>query len=268
MTINSYLTSLATEAVIRDRERESIQRSIATLQTRLTQHFGNDIQQQFIFGSYSRGTILPRSMDINSDVDYMVVFADNSYRPQTYLNHLRGFVEAYYGRSEIAQSNPTIILSLNHICFELVPAVNNWFSGLQIPAKAGDYQDWIATDPTGFNQELVDANRNHGSQIKPLVRLIKYWNAQNRYPFESYALEQNVVHRGYGFISLFGGNQLKDYFFSFIDGMDAGYFAPQWKQDKVSRAKDLVALARNQDREGSIFSAEETIQRLLPPVRV
>lgn len=263
MTVNSYLSNLFNTAIIRDQEQESIRRSIATLQSRLNRYFGADITQQVVFGSYSRGTILPRSMDENSDVDYMIVFADDSSRPQTYLNRLRRFVDKYYTRSEISQSNPTIVLSLSHIRFELVPAINSCFSGLQIPTKASDYGDWINTDPTYFNQKLINANQLHGNLIKPLVRVVKYWNAKNRYPFESYSLEQGIVQHGFGFI---GGYQMKDYFYEYIEEMEAGFFAPKWKQEAVSRAQQLAAEAKSQERRGYSVSAEAAIKRLLPPL--
>lgn len=267
MTVNSYLTNLANAAIIRDQEKEGIQRSIATLQSRLNQHFGNTISRQFIFGSYSRGTILPRSMDTRSNIDYMVVFSDTSSRPQTYLDRLRRFVELYYARSEISQSNPTIVLSLSHIHFELTPAINDWWNSLQIPAKSSDFLDWTTTDPTDFNKKLIDSNQQHNNQIKRLIRLVKYWNATNRYPFESYALEQKIV--GHGFWSLvlsglFGTPQLKDYFFDFIKTMDAGWLAPKWKQEAVARARHLAEEAESQENEGYTASAETTIKRLLP----
>ena len=266
MTVNSYLTNLANTAIIRDQEQKSILRSIAILQIRLKRHFGTDITQQVIFGSYSRGTILPRSMDDNSDIDYMVVFADSSSRPQTYLNRLRRFVQRYYSRSEISQSNPTIVLSLNHIRFELVPAINGWWSGLQIPAKASDYEDWISTNPRVFNQELVNTNQSYGNLIKPLVRVVKYWNAKNGYPFESYSLEQNIVQHGFGFLGLLGGNQLKDYFYDYIEEMNAGLCAPKWKQEAVFRAHQLAEEAKLRERQGYAASAEAIIKRLLPPL--
>lgn len=268
MSVNSYLTNLANAAIIRDQEKESIRRSISTLQSRLTQHFGTSISRQFIFGSYSRGTILPRSMDEQSDIDYMVVFSDSSSRPQTYLDRLRRFVEMYYSRSEISQSNPTIVLSLNHIRFELVPAIDDWWSGLKIPAKASEFQEWIDTDPTGFNQDLINANRNNDNQIKRVIRLVKYWNAKNRYPFESYSLEQDIVQHGFwglGFYGLFANPQLKDYFYDFVKGMEAGWLAPKWKQEAVSRAKQFVQEAEAQESQGYIATAETTIKRLLPP---
>lgn len=266
MSINSYLTRLSNYAIVRDQERLSIQRSIATLETRLTAYFGAQRKNSFVFGSYSRGTILPRIMDGQSDVDYMVVFSDGSFQPQTYLDRLRRFAERYYGRSEIAQSHPTAALELNHIRFELVPAIQDWWSGIQIPAKSSGYQSWQDTDPKGFNDQLTNANQANGNLIKPLCRLVKYWNASARYPFESYGLEQHVAGQGYGFLGLLSSRNLGEYFVEAVESLDAGWFAPQWKLEAVNRLKQLTALARAQESAGNLGQAETTIKRLLPPV--
>lgn len=266
MSINSYLTNLANQAILRDDEKAGVQRSITTLQTRLVQHFGAQISQHFVFGSYSRGTILPRSMDSQSDVDYMVVFSDGGLQPQSYLDRLRRFAEVKYARSEVAQSHPTVALELNHIRFELVPALQSWLSGLQIPAKGSDYQSWQETDPKGFNDKLTSANQANGNLIKPLVRVMKYWNAKAGYPFESYALEQQVAGYGYGFFGLLVSRQIGDYFFQIVDALDAGLFAPQWKRDAVARLKQLAGQARMLERAGQTAQAEAFIAKLLPPV--
>lgn len=266
MSINSYLANLANRAILRDEEKAGVQRSIATLESRLKTHFGSGLKSSFVFGSYSRGTILPRSMDSRSDIDYMVIFPDNNFQPQTYLDRLRRFAERYYGRSEIAQSHPTVALELNHIRFELVPAIQHWWNGLQIPAKASSYASWQDTDPKGFNERLTSANQANKNLIKPLVRLVKYWNATARYPFESYALEQHIAGQGYGFFGLLPPGQLGDYFFQAVQSLDAFWFAPQRKQESVSRLTRLASLAQTQERLGNLGQAEELIKRLLPPV--
>lgn len=270
MTVNSYLTNLAGQAIIRDNEKQSIQRSINTITTRLNQYFGTQLENHFTFGSYTRNTILPRSMDSNSDIDYMVVFRDANYRPQTYLDNLRRFVNYYYQRSEINQSHPTIVLNLNHIKFELVPAKSSWFSGLQIPDKASSYNDWLDTDPSGFNSELTDKNRNHQNLIKPLCRLVKYWNASNGYPFESYDLENRIVAHSFwmmgGLLSGLQANQLKDYFFSFMEGLECPWSDSQAKKNKLASAKSQIAAIRHSLATGNEYQAEIQIKRLLPPI--
>lgn len=266
MTINSYLTGIATGAILRDEEKEGIQRSLANLQSRLNAHFGAQVSKHLVFGSYSRGTILPRSMDAHSDVDYMVIFSDSGLQPQSYLDRLRRFAEVKYPRSEVAQSHPTVALELNHIRFELVPALPGWWSVLQIPARGSGYQTWQDTDPNGFNDKLSGANQTYGNQIKPLVRVMKYWNAVAGYPFESYALEQQVVGYGYGFFGLMTSRQLGDYFYQIVDALDVGLFSPQWKRDAIARLKQLVSQARGLEQAGQIAQAEATMAKLLPPV--
>lgn len=267
MTVASYLSSVAAAAYVRDSEKESIRNSIATLEYRLKHHFGQDVSEQLIFGSYSRETILPRSMDANSDVDYMVVFKDGNFRPQTYLDRLRRFVEASYIRSEIEQSNPTIRLSLNHIRFELVPAVRTMFYGLHIPGKPSSYQDWISTNPTGFNGELTEKNKSHGNFIKPLVRIVKYWNACNGYPFESYELEQQVVAFNYSGVGFFSAPELRKYFYEFMGDLSVSWLAPDWKKQKIERARTLIKNIRGYEAINRQDQAENELKKLLPDLK-
>lgn len=87
MSVDGYLANLASEMVIREEKKNSISRSISTLYSRLKDYFGGDIIDVIKFGSYTRGTILPRSYDEKSDVDVMIVFKnDHDYNPQTFLN--------------------------------------------------------------------------------------------------------------------------------------------------------------------------------------
>lgn len=190
MSVNSYLSSCASNLVLSSTEKDNISTSINTLETRLTSYFGYNIKEKFKFGSYTRGTILPRKVDDNSDVDYMVVF-DNSenYKPQTFLNRLKKFAETKYSTSEIYQSSPTIVLELNHIKFELVPAYKSWGTYYIPDGKGG----WMATYPNDFNNTLVEANNNNSYKIKPLVRLIKHWNVNvNYHDLTSYEIEKII----------------------------------------------------------------------------
>ena len=89
MSVLSFLTGTASSAVLSGTEQSSIATSISTLQNRFGLHFASGaIKQHFRFGSSTRGTILPRSMDEYSDIDYMIVFSENNATPQTYLNRL------------------------------------------------------------------------------------------------------------------------------------------------------------------------------------
>lgn len=259
MSVNSYLTSRASAAVLSGDELGSIRTSISTLQTRLNDWFGKDVSKHFQFGSSTRGTILPRSMDKNSDIDYMVVFSQGGNKPQTYIDRLKRFAENKYSTSEVAQSNPTVILNLNHIRFELVPALALYGDSYQIPAPASSYIEWMTTTPGEIDAALTRLNNANSSLIKPMIRLLKYWNAQNDYVFDSFGLEKWVVGQSY-----FGCTTLRDYLFTTIERLNVDGNAAQWRKDKMARAKQIVANVKNYERNYQTVQAESEVKKLIP----
>lgn len=256
MSVLSFLMTTASSAVLSSSEQSSIATSITTLQSRMASHFDSGvIKQHFRFGSSTRGTILPRSMDEHSDIDYMVVFSDSEYTPQTYLNRLKAFVEMRYGSSEIYQSSPTIVLELNHIKFDLVPATTTWLGGeLQIANGSGG---WMTTNPNDFNATLEAKNKEHKSLIKPTIRLFKYWNATSGFPFESFMMEKWVCGLSFWFLT----NQ-KDYFFAVIDNLSTSSSYSQRVNDEITRAKNIVDNVRQYEKDEMPLTAEIEIKKL------
>ncbi len=259
MTVNSYLTQLASSSVLRDVEKYSIQLSLNTISARISQSFAGYLKNHYPFGSYTRGTILPRSMDENSDVDYIIIFADSQYRPQTYLNYLDTFARDRYRSSEIKQSHPTIVLNLNHIKFELVPAICDSWGQIKIPSKK-TFDQWVITNPNEFNNILSSANSRHNSLIKPLIRIMKSWNAKKGYIFESYLLEQSIVNTG--FYGLPYNAQLKDYVFSFIQSINVDYSLPEYKRAAINNLKAKASEVQQNESWGYTVQAENLIRSL------
>jgi hypothetical protein len=235
MTVLSYLTRRAASAILSDTEQNSIRVSIATLGSRLISMYGVKISEHFRFGSSTRSTILPRALDEHSDIDYMVVFSDGGLTPQSYLDRLRRFADAYYQSSSIKQSSPTIVLELNHIKFDLAPALKHWWDGYSIPDGAGG---WLTTNPNDFNETLSRRNNECGSLIKPTIRLVKMWNAANGYVFESYGLEKWIVGQSYWMCT-----NLRDYVLQVIDMLSPNT-GTQWRDERIRRAKQIVMQTR------------------------
>ncbi len=256
MSVLSYFQALASSAVLSADETSSIAKSIAALSSRLDSHFGASIKRHVRFGSSVRGTILPRSMDEHSDIDYMIVFASNDATPQTYLNRLKAFADKYYSTSEFKQSSPTIILELNHIKFDLVPATETIWSTLQIPNGSGG---WRETDPTGFSAKLEDANKRHNSLLKPSIRLMKYWNARRGYVFDSYSLEKWMADHSY-----WGCSSIRDYLFHAFDQLTSGSSNTQGGKDSIDRAKSIISAVKDYERRQLATDAEREARKLLP----
>jgi hypothetical protein len=258
MTVLNLLTDKSNSLILTNAEKISINSSISTLQSRLNFYFGDKISKQLIFGSYARETILPRSIDTQSDVDYMVLFPHNSIvKPSSSIERLIQFSNKKYSTSEIVRSHPTSVLKLNHIMFELVPAYQNIFGAYFIPAPKSNWEDWMPTDPIGFNQDINNKNKENKYLIKPLVRLIKYWNVKNGYIYESFLLEKQVVSGWY-----FGCNNLKDYFFKAIENLNINGLSIANTQ-KVNRAKSSVTKIKQYYSSGSEYSAVLELQKLL-----
>lgn len=256
MSVLSHLQSRASSGVLSGPEKTSIDTSIATLNSRIGSYFGSNLVSQFRFGSSTRGTILPRSMDVQSDIDYMIVLKEDGSVPQTYLDRIKRFAEKYYSRSEIKQSSPSIVLELNHIKFDLVPATEAWWSGYKIPNGVGSWQD---TNPNDFNKVLEEKNKDNANLIKPTIRLAKYWNAKNGYVFDSFSFEKWIIDQSFWLSS-----NLKDYLFDVFDKLPVSYDMVQWRRDKVNRAKQVANNVRDYEKNGYPATAEEEVKKLIP----
>ena len=237
-TLNTHLVAVARSLILSDVEESRIATSISTLQTRLNSWFDNEVTKHFRFGSSVRETILPRKVDEGSDIDYMVVFNNQyQFKPATLLDKLRNFVNHYYSRSEIHQDHPTMVLELNHIKFELVPAYQtySWSDYYNIPAPSTNYADWLLTNPSEIKRKVNDANNRYNYQIKRLIRLLKYWNVRNYMVYSSFDLEDHIAGRVFYLCT-----SLEDYFFDAISGLPT-YTLPQYKKDKVIKLQDKVS---------------------------
>lgn len=256
MSVLSYLNDLSSRLVIPSQEKASIKTSISALENhlRVWEHSA-DIIEKFAFGSFDRDTILPRWADSDSDVDYMIVFRNlNNYQPQTLLNWLRGFAQNKYPRSYNQQSFPTVVLNLTNIRFELVPAVKPW--GYMIPTKESFYGSWQNTDPLTLKRKITSANVVNG-YIRPLIRLMKYWNARNGKVYPSFELETYVASR------MFWQNMnLEGCFYSLVENLPVNYVYPQYKKNIINNLKYKVRLIQEYQRNGRYQMAEDTVRTI------
>ena len=261
MSVSSYLRGVSNSLYIsRDsNEYESIDTSIGTIERRLNLYFDEEMERGVQFGSSTRETMLPRSADPNSDVDYMVIFTnEEDYKPQTFMDRLRSFANKYYSRSEIRQSHPTVVLELNHIMFDLVPAHKDFWSGLKIPAPNSDYKEWTSTDPKRFKKELTRLNKESGHILKRAIRLVKYWNARKDRVYTSFDLEKSTARNTY----LFADNIWK-YFKKAMEALDK-FGLPSYKKRKVRVAQDRIDDAKSALRNGNTAKAERKIRKVVP----
>lgn len=132
-----------------------------------------------------------------------------------------------------------------------MPAYKSWGT-IYIPSPSSDYLEWISTDPNGFNTELNDKNRDNAYKIKPMIRLLK-----NNYVYDSYLLEKHLVAQYYYCSSL------KEYFYAAVNSLST-WSLPQYKIDKVDRAKKVVSDTKQYEADDMPYTAESEIKKLIP----
>ena len=260
VTVNYILQKLASELFIRydSSERKYIEDKLKNFKSTLKDYFGKEVIEVLLFGSFKRDTILPRKFDENSDIDILVIFdqSKTEFTPETYRNQLRRFAGLKYFNSRVVKDHPSIVLEMQNIKFDLVPCrkYTGYFSkSLQIPDKSGS---WMDTNPIEFNDQLTKANNKYNSIVKPIIRLLKCWNAYEDYPYLPFELEQVITNMS------FSGDNYQTGFIYAVNNLPSTYLA-DYQIRKVNSLRNNIAwveeyLARaNQDK------AREVIHRIL-----
>ena len=270
ISINTLLRKFSDQLFIsyNSDERKKIDNSINFLTEKLKNYFSNKINDVLIFGSYSRGTILPREFDDHSDIDLLVIFNSEEYnvQPVTYRNNLKKFADIYYPSSTSAKRAPSVVLELNHIMFDLNPCIikESWVSSESIYQIPNSNTDWMKTEPAAFNEKLTKKNQEFNNNVKPVVRLLKYWNASHQYPFESYNLEQLIVENYY--ISKFFQDQedtIETGFFNSINKLTENYSFDTLDK-RLESLKNNAEKIKNYLNNDDMENAKKWLKHIIP----
>lgn len=262
ISVSTYLRNLSSELFISHNspERNRIKASVSTIETRLHTFFGDKIESIEIFGSFTRDTILPRKYDDKSDVDILIIFDTENYpelEPSTYRNNLRAFANHWYSTSISKKNFPSIVIELQRLMFDLVPAIEKsgfWHGDrLLIPDRN---RKWMVTEPFSFSQELTEANTNYGSVVKPIIRLLKFWNGKAAgYPFPSFELEQLIAEMD------FSNDDIQSGFFYAIEELP---IPDNYKYAKVQSLKINATKVEEYLEDENEVRAMKWLKRILP----
>lgn len=263
ISINSYLKDLSYKYYLKNDSDEvkAINASLEALLKNLDTELWILIKRKFVFGSFDRDTILPRSIDSNSDIDLMVVFKTTDYEltPETYRTWLKNFADKYYKDrygSEVIKSFPTVTIKLGKIHYDLVPAKENGLlPTLYIPDKGGT---WRSTNPNDVKTKLTEANTKYNSIVRPIIRLLKWWNAFNGYPFESYELELWVTSQN------FYWDDIQKWFFYAVGQLLYNSYDSQNKKDKINSLKFNIGKVKESLENNDEDKAKQWLHRVLP----
>ena len=156
-----------------------------------------------------------------------------------------------------------MVLELNHIKFELVPAKQDYFGNLSIPSKSNLLTEWMSTDPTGFNKKLTDANTRNSSKLKPVIRLVKYWNrGKLRGHYSSYALEEWIVDR----YTYFPQNSVRGYVYDIIESLSYNWDDSETFKSNLNSSKEIIKKCKECESNDMPYTALSEIKKLFPEI--
>jgi len=264
VSIENYLKKLANEYYISkdSTEKNKIEKSLKNIKSKLSQEFGDDIIAIVEFGSYVRKTNLPRDFDEKSDIDLMIVFNHNrlKWNPSTYRKHLLEFTGIHFSNSISYKSSPTVVLELNYLKYDLVPAFQRdegWFTTSMVMYIPENDTEWMETDPHGFSKKLDRVNEGYGYNVKRIIRLLKAWNSKAGYPITSYFLEKEIADMN------FSGDNLEEGFFYAIKKLSS-YRSSNSASKKIESLKTNSEKVKDCLRNNDIDAAKSWLHRILP----
>lgn len=264
MSVSTHLQKLGSQLRVQSTEARKIKTSLTAVAERLSTHFTDEVIGIHPFGSSTRGTMLPRTADPDSDLDMLVIFRNaDRVQPQALYNRLRTFAQKYYPRSLVTQSAPTVVLELNHIKFDLVPSIRRGVlvEQLHIPAPRTAFRTWLQTDPQSLTKAIDRSHRAHKGLIRPVVRIVKYWNARHGRVFDSYALEEQIA----SFWFTGAPETLRRYFYRTVGSLDDTAL-PHSKKQTLHRFQQRVDDIHKLDSVSNP-TAEASLRELLPLLR-
>lgn len=262
MGLGNHLKSIASKLIIKQKsvEGKQINASIDYLVSRLESEFENEIKEVHIFGSFPRGTMLPRKYDFFSDVDLMIIFNTDDYQelqPESYRNQLRNFADKFYPNSLVEKDFPSIVIEMVHTKIDLVPTImkSGWLLGERyfIPNSKNE---WLRTSPGEFNEKIREANKRYNSKVKPVIRLLKRWNSCQNKPFLSYDLENQICDMD------FNGDNIESAFLYAIGQLEDANLSPKGSK-KLDDLKEKAEKIEKFLNKGNEEKAKSVVNKIL-----
>lgn len=152
------------------------------------------ILDDFLTGSYSRNTMIAPLSE--ADVDIFFVLDAKYYHHYNGQNGgqaglldlvKRTLLRTYTSTPDISRNGQAVTIRFKDFSVDVVPGFNRQGGGYLIPNSIQG--SWISTNPKSHVDMVAAANKAHGGDFVPLVKMIKGWNREHSKYFGSFHLE-------------------------------------------------------------------------------
>lgn len=161
---------------------------VKSIKNRLTLHG----DESCVIGSWDRNTLIRYLKE--GDVDVMVILNygknshwDNAQGTILALNKFYSILKTSYPDTEMVVDENCVTLKLAEFKLDVVPAFKFNDGSFSIPDTRR--QAWIKTDPIKFQKLLTMVNKNMSNDFVPLIKMVKGWDREQKWPIKSFHLE-------------------------------------------------------------------------------
>ncbi len=156
-----------------------------------------EIEEQHIFGSLTRGTLVG-PLDENSDTDVMYVLDRDEHGawltdengPQNCLQNIKHHLEndPRYNNADISIDRNVVAVQFDEFTVEVAPAFRQ-DGDYVIPDTYRDGRSWVRTNPRQYKQQFEAVDSNRSGNVSKLARLAKAYNERTGKQISSYHME-------------------------------------------------------------------------------
>lgn len=151
------------------------------------------VLDSFLTGSYSRHTMIAPLKE--ADIDVFTVLDPSYYDKDGQARLLdkvrRVLLETYPRTPKISRNGQAVTITFADFIVDVVPAFHRAGGGYLIPNSIKN--EWISTNPKVHVELMNEENSKHDGDLVPVVKMIKGWNRNINYAFESFYLELSAI---------------------------------------------------------------------------
>lgn len=144
----------------------------------------------WLTGSYSRQTLIRQDRDIDVMAAFSVAKYWDTYRQNSsgLVYMVREALNKEYGSTKVTSSGAAVVMEMSVFDVDVVPVFPRDGGGYIVANGSGG---WKATNPP-FHYKLMQQRNAKDPLLKPLVKVMKYWNLCNDSLLESFHLEMMI----------------------------------------------------------------------------
>lgn len=151
------------------------------------------VSSSFLAGSYARSTLIGPLT--SCDIDIFIVLDSayyEKYTPAALLDRVRTvLLKTYKTTPKISRNGQAVTISFTDFAVDVVPCYHRQGGGYIIPnSRTGA---WLSTNPPAHEVKTKEANKAHGGDIVPLIKMMRGWNREISNAFSGFYLELMTI---------------------------------------------------------------------------